>query len=304
MSIEFNWEKLLENSSEIEQGICDFLHNQFQSLNLPPFISSLAVSSFKLGSVPPEVVLKHFSDPFADFYDVDKDLDDTSSEASSSNGSFSDVEEASDAIGNTMEHKYKKNNGSDFSDVNVELDVASETGEADEAEEANASFQFRRTISENNDVGYTQFKDMETDVQENPMASPFDIQSFIEFKYSGDMQLSVMATLLVNYPAPSFISLPFSIRVTNVEIDSLIVAAVIKNRVHISIMCDLEDDEVVQTEPASVIKSMKIESEIGDNSNNGAVLRNVSKVEKFVLEQLRNVIKEELVWPGWITLEL
>lgn len=253
MSVEFNWERILENSNEIEQGICDFLHAQFQALNLPPFISSLSVSSFKLGNVPPEVVIKHFSDPFPEFYEADKEIDE-------------------------LECDESKNS-----------DDSSSTAPAAFGRHSTPDFDYRK---------YTESSEA------NPLASPFDVQSFIEFKYSGDMQLSVMATLLVNYPAPSFISLPFSIKVTNVEIDSLIVAAVIENRVHVSILCDLDDEEAIQSEPASVIKSMKIDSEIGDNSNDGAVLRNVSKVEKFVLEQLRNVIRDELVWPGWITLEL
>lgn len=256
MSFEFDWEKVLENSADIEQGICDFLHSQFQSLNLPPFISSLSVSSFKLGNTPPEVVLKHFSDPFAEFYEADKELEEMEGES-----------------------------------VPTELDL-SDAGEEHFLHPPKIDFDYKRSTPDASSNG------------SNPTANPFDVQTFIEFKYSGDMQLSVMATLLVNYPAPSFISLPFSIKVTNVEIDSLIVAAVIKNRVHVSILCDLDEDEAVPSEPAAVIKSMKIESEIGDNSNNGAVLRNVSKVEKFVLEQLRNVIRDELVWPGWITLEI
>lgn len=224
MSIHFNWETLTADSEVIEQRICDFLHNQFQAVKLPPFISSLAVSSFKLGSVPPEVTLKHFSDPFPEFYHPDDD---------------------------------------------------SETPECTPEAEP-------------------------TEIE----PGEFDIQSYVELKYAGDMQLAITATLLVNYPTPEFISLPVSIKVTNIDIHSLIVAAFIKPRVYISILNDLDSsNKLSPMEGTNVIKSMKIESEIGDNSEHGAVLRNVTKVEKFVIEQLRNVIREELVWPGWLTLE-
>lgn len=244
MSVEFNWENLLESSDQIETALCDFLHEQFQALKLPPFISSLSVSNFKLGSVPPEVILRDLSDPYPEFYEQNDENDASDTESDSTcvrRGSTASV-----------------------------LTYSSDTSLPDPVTKS----------------------------------SEFDSQALIEFKYAGDMELGIMATLLVNYPSPSFISLPFSIKVTNIKIHSLIAAAFVEKRIHISVMSDLDDDQVALNEQASVIRGMRIESEIGDDSGNGAVLKDVGKVEKFVLEQLRNVIRDEIVWPGWITLEL
>lgn len=264
MSIEFNWDELTKNAGEIEQQITDFLHAQFQAIQLPPFISSLAVSSFKLGSCPPEVTLKHFSDPFPEFVEADKELEEAEREEEPQNSRNRDISPSlNEGDATTIVH--------DEHQLNYAL-----------LDEEHGSPQ------------------PHSDVQ-----GPFDMQSYIELKYAGDMQLAITATLLVNYPAPSFISLPLSIRVTNIDIHSLVVAAVVGKRIHLSILNDVQNkDDVVPSERVNVIRSMKIESEIGDNSDHGAVLRNVGKVEKFVLEQLRNVIREELVWPGWLTLEL
>lgn len=132
-----------------------------------------------------------------------------------------------------------------------------------------------------------------------------DFQTLVEVKYTGDLQMALSAVLLVNYPSPSFISLPLSIRITGVDIHVLTVIACLDKLVRFSVLCDVDENDEMATEGAevNVLKNMRIESEIGDNSNHGAVLRNVGKVEKFILEQLRRVLREELVWPGWITLE-
>jgi distribution and morphology protein 12 len=50
-----------------------------------------------------------------------------------------------------------------------------------------------------------------------------------------------------------------------------------------------------------IIKDLSIESEIGAQD---AVLRNVDKIEKFLLDRLRSIVRDEVAWPGWITFEI
>lgn len=45
-------------------------------------------------------------------------------------------------------------------------------------------------------------------------------------------------------------------------------------------------------ERIDIIRKIKIESEIGEVENN--VLRNVGKVEKFLMEQLRGILRDEI----------
>lgn len=290
MSIEFNWEKLTDDSAAIEQHVCDFLNQQFQSIQLPNFISSLSVQSFKLGSSPPEIVLKHFSDPFPEFYEISAEIDEQEREEESGS-------EANESFGKITPEQSPE--------------LSAEVSEASDGEPNNTAIRHSTPNDENGDIEddssvnyHLEDESSEAESTNDTHKSPFDMQSYIELKYDGDMQLSVSATLLVNYPAPSFISLPVFIKVSQINIHALLVAASIKNRVYLTVMSDVHNRDVVPAEEVDVIKSMKIESEIGDNSDHGALLRNVGKAEKFVIEQLRNVIRDELVWPGWLTLEV
>jgi distribution and morphology protein 12 len=44
-----------------------------------------------------------------------------------------------------------------------------------------------------------------------------------------------------------------------------------------------------------------VESEIGRQEDGKQVLKNVGKVEKFVLEQVRKIFEEEFVFPSYWT---
>ncbi|KAK6465917.1 mitochondrial distribution and morphology protein 12 [Scheffersomyces coipomensis] len=55
-------------------------------------------------------------------------------------------------------------------------------------------------------------------------------------------------------------------------------------------------------ERIDIIKKIKIESEIGQLEQN--VLRNVGKVEKFLVEQIRRIIRDEIAWPSWVCIDL
>lgn len=68
MSIEIDWDKLLENGAELSEKIRIFLDNQFQALDLPPYIASVSVTSFDLGTNAPDIVIKDICDPFPEFY--------------------------------------------------------------------------------------------------------------------------------------------------------------------------------------------------------------------------------------------
>ena len=50
-----------------------------------------------------------------------------------------------------------------------------------------------------------------------------------------------------------------------------------------------------------LIREIRVESEIGKREGGKQSLKNVGKVEKFVIEQVRRIFEEELVWPSWWT---
>lgn len=156
-----------------------------------------------------------------------------------------------------------------------------------------------------------------------------DIQFILEMKYTGNLRLEVTVNLLVNYPSPSFISLPIKLHITDLDIHSVVAVAYLKKSVFMSFLCDINDttmdyfsghynsngphlpihggnfvDYMLGTnrERIDIIKKIRIESEIGEVENN--VLRNVGKVEKFVVDQLRKIIRDEVAWPSWVCVDL
>lgn len=48
-----------------------------------------------------------------------------------------------------------------------------------------------------------------------------------------------------------------------------------------------------------LLREIRVESEVGRQENGKQVLKNVGKIEKFVVEQMRKIFEEEFVWPSF-----
>lgn len=148
-----------------------------------------------------------------------------------------------------------------------------------------------------------------------------DIQFTVEFDYQGDMTIEVTVNLLVNYPSPNFISLPIKLHITDMVIHLIAAVAYLKHLVYFSFLCDINDNIADYFDGASltpanatfsdfasgrdridIIKKIRIELEIGEVENN--VLRNVGKVERFLTEHLRSMLRDEIAWPSWLCFDL
>ncbi|CAX40658.1 mitochondrial inheritance complex (MDM12/MDM10/MMM1) subunit, putative [Candida dubliniensis CD36] len=166
--------------------------------------------------------------------------------------------------------------------------------------------------------------------QKQPHHDDNDIQLIVEINYKGDMHINLLVNLLVNYPSPNFISLPIKLHITDIVIHSIATIAYLKKSVYLSFLCDVDDafpdfdsnnnaqtptsttggnfvdyysnDAAINKERIDIVKKIKIESEIGEVENN--ILRNVGKVEKFLVEQLRNILRDEIAWPSWICIDM
>lgn len=141
----------------------------------------------------------------------------------------------------------------------------------------------------------------------NPKASDNDLQLYLHVMYKGDIKIGIETTLLLNYPSPKFVSLPLKLNMCGLEINSIAALAYIDKKMHFSFICDADSDGNPVTlsgkDRVEIIKDIKIESEIGDREGNGPVLRNVGNIERFLLDRLRYLARDELAWPGWITIE-
>lgn len=114
-------------------------------------------------------------------------------------------------------------------------------------------------------------------------------------RYTGDVRMEMTAELLIDYPAPSFVSLPVRLLLTGLTFDGTAVIAHIRKRAHFCFVDDGSDDS---GGVASMLKEIKIESEIGEKGRGKQVLKNVGKVERFVLDRVRRILEDEFVFPS------
>ena len=62
-----------------------------------------------------------------------------------------------------------------------------------------------------------------------------------------------------------------------------------------------EEEEEDEEGLGGLLREIRVESEIGRQEDGKQVLKNVGKVEKFVLEQVRRIFEDEFVWPSFWT---
>jgi distribution and morphology protein 12 len=144
-------------------------------------------------------------------------------------------------------------------------------------------------------------------------SNPNDIQVVAHVKYAGDLRLSLTAEILLDYPMPSFVGIPLQLNITGLRFDGIAILAYIKKRAHVCFLSP-EDAEAFVDQPSDeddpavrpmsfggLLEEIRVESEIGEKDNGKQVLKNVGKVEKFILEQVRRIFEDEFVYPSFWT---
>ncbi|KAF1955196.1 hypothetical protein CC80DRAFT_89258 [Byssothecium circinans] len=153
--------------------------------------------------------------------------------------------------------------------------------------------------------------------------SPEDIQVVTHVQYAGDVKMSLTAEILLDYPMPSFVGIPLKLNITGLDFDGVAILAHIKKRAHFCFLSPDDADALVGGEThldslqldsqeqeyhsiqrpriGGLLEHIKVESEIGDKGNGKQVLKNVGKVESFVLEQVRRIFEDEFVYPSFWT---
>ncbi|GJN93643.1 hypothetical protein Rhopal_006700-T1 [Rhodotorula paludigena] len=158
---------------------------------------------------------------------------------------------------------------------------------------------------------------------ESSAPSP-SFQLHVRISYAGNLTLGLSTALLINYPSPAFMRLPLALTLTGLALEGTLVVAFEggSRRVHLSLLCDDDDeptssgaDAAVTRAPgagrstavgkrespgARLLRAAHVESEVGQADKH--VLRNVGKVEKFVLDVARRTLENELVFPNFQTI--
>jgi distribution and morphology protein 12 len=159
-------------------------------------------------------------------------------------------------------------------------------------------------------------------MEEEPISQPRrfrepraeDLQTVFRVCYSGDVKLSLTAEILLDYPMPSFVGIPVKLNITGLSFDGVAVLAYIRKRAH---FCFLSPEDAYATigpdgenegsaggshmNMGGLLHEIKVDSEIGQREGGKQVLKNVGKVEKFVLEQVRRIFEDEFVYPSFWT---
>jgi len=152
-----------------------------------------------------------------------------------------------------------------------------------------------------------------------------DLQTTLHISYAGSLSLSLTAEILLDYPMPSFVGIPLKLQITGLSFDGVGLLAYLRqpdrNKVHFCFLGAEDARAMVGDEGGGggddvdgagekgdgegklggLLREIRVESEIGRQENGKQVLKNVGKVEKFVLEQVRRIFEDEFVWPSFWT---
>jgi distribution and morphology protein 12 len=143
------------------------------------------------------------------------------------------------------------------------------------------------------------------------------MQVVAHVKYSGNLKLHLTAEILLDYPMPSFVGIPLQLHITGLTFDGVAIVAYINKKVHFCFLSP-EDAEMylgfdqdhhhgseasgsLRKQSGGLFEEIRVESEIGQKENGKQVLKNVGKVEKFVLDQVRRIFEDEFVFPSFWT---
>lgn len=152
---------------------------------------------------------------------------------------------------------------------------------------------------------------------------PMDTQIVLHISYDGTVRLSITAEILLDYPMPSFVGIPLKLNITGLSFDGVALIAYLRKRAHFCFLGP-EDaqtlvgmpgdqdtyshaagtegrDRLDKSHVGGLLREIQVESEIGRQEGGKQVLKNVGKVEKFVLEQVRRIFEDEFVWPSFWT---
>ncbi|KAL9053661.1 MAG: hypothetical protein Q9162_004612 [Coniocarpon cinnabarinum] len=160
-----------------------------------------------------------------------------------------------------------------------------------------------------------------------------DLQIVAHLQYDGNVKLSLTAEVSFDYPMESFVGIPLQLNVTGLTFDGVAVLAYIKSKAHFCFLAPedadaliggdlkdspaeaeadhleraqerrIEEDEAKTTRKpvGGLFEEIRVESEIGEREKGKQVLKNIGKVEKFVLDQVRRIFETELVYPSFWT---
>lgn len=334
MSLEINWD-LLSSDKELNDSIRQFIDEQFQNIELPDFIKDIKVTDFEIGKVAPEITVRHIGDPFEEFYESDSD-EFTNDESENEKSGYeddeeSDIEESSDGSFETKEGNFgtakKSGNFKDSLNSKIKRSVHS-------------TKKLKKSSNDVQMIVEIDYKgDLLLEISTNLLLN-FPSKSFIELPIKLKMTELIIHSLAIISYAKKLVNFSFLCDISDDEIDELvsskshlngsssnIYSSIIGNNLSrktrlaspsrgvsknnsssaLPTFSTMNNMRFMTKDRINIIRDLKVDSEIGGGDYgtqaNGSILKNVGKVEKFLVEKLRSVLRDELAWPGWISFD-
>ncbi|KZT23966.1 hypothetical protein NEOLEDRAFT_1157067 [Neolentinus lepideus HHB14362 ss-1] len=316
MSIDLLWDKL---NDSLASSLVDLLNKQLAGTNRPSFIGPVEVTSFEFGTASPDITLVDLRDIYRDF------LEDDGQEADQ------------DAVDKVTQGP-AVDSDDEFEWVSRRAVRKGLTDEVPAYHHLPPHVRYGRgptmDLFASTPGLYSPTRDMWAIGGGSPMAMSFSSLLHLHINWQSNLRLTLTTSLLINYPSPMFMSLPIKLSVTGMLFDGELAVAYEgeRRRVHLCILDDQDPygpacdrpkcDSMNGTPPTPdddlpgsisgprfnkplpigqrLLPSIFIESEIGQADKH--VLKNVSRVERFIQDVIRKTVEEELVFPNFHTL--
>ncbi|KAJ6622867.1 hypothetical protein B0H10DRAFT_2162661 [Mycena sp. CBHHK59/15] len=296
MSIDLDWSKL---DASLSSTLIDLLNRQLSSTPRPSFIGPVEVTSLGFGSASPDVELVDLRDIYRDF------LEDDESESGGEPAKVTEGAEDDDGF----EWVSRRAAGREEALGYHHLPPHAQYGRVGGVD------MFSSTPS----LNYAPVDIWNGGMSSLPNLGPLHLH----INWQSDLRITLTTSLLINYPSPMFMSLPIKLSVTGLIFTGEIAVAYEgeRKRVHLCVLDDLDpygpaaggnrpkrrDSDSAESTPPEplpvgqrLLPSIYIESEIGQTDKH--VLKNVTRVERFIQDVIRKTVEEELVFPNFHTL--
>ncbi|KAI0005930.1 hypothetical protein BJV74DRAFT_761251 [Russula compacta] len=323
MSIDLEWTKL---DASFASSLIDVLNRQLCDTPRPSFIGPIEITSFDFGSQPPDIDLVDLRDIYRDFLEDDEGNIDAERVPARSAGGQGPDDEADE-----FEWVSRRSAGRGMAEETLMYyhhlppHVRYARGPASDVFPPPPPSVGPPSSS----LGGSPPGSVWNAGVDLPTLGALPRQPLHLFvSWHSDLRLTLTTSLRINYPSPLFMSLPIKLSVTGLVFDGeLAVAYEGGRRVHLCVLDDLdpycpsarrgsgsqgstpsdpEGDDAYAAKPLPVgqrlLPEIFIESELGQADKH--VLKNVTRVEKFIQDVIRKTIEEELVFPNFHTLVL
>ncbi|TFK90297.1 hypothetical protein K466DRAFT_485010 [Polyporus arcularius HHB13444] len=336
MSIDLEWNRL---DSSLASTLVDLINRQLASTPRPSFIGPIEVTSFDFGTNAPDVELVDLRDIYRDFLEDDEDDEDGDNGAPPVKVTeFSDDEDFEWVSRKAVRGKGIGEDGPAYhllpphmrygmspgmGGMGMGMDMLNSTPFLRSPRDIWSPAAKRtppmleRTVSNEPLLSESPpSTDPEPPVPTPPQHP--NLQSHLHITWHSNLRLTLTTSLLINYPSPMFMSLPIKLSVTGLLFNGEVVVAYEGERKRrdtpssAGTPVEAEDEAPGGNGGARagkplpigqrLLPTIYIESEIGQADKH--VLKNVTRVERFIQDVIRKTIEEELVFPNFQTFVL